>query len=186
MKYRFYGFTLMIYFLLITAFTVSIDAFACGFSLSFLKGKKILIVTSISLTVFAMCLVTNYLATVLNGLLTEKISCLGGLILIGVGIFNLLKKDEKTLANNHGVFTQSLFLGFAVGLDGAVANLSLAIMGINAFYVPLIIALMHALTISLGILLARSIPVKKLGKIKFLPPLVLILLGAYKTLGFFI
>lgn len=176
----------MIYFLLITAFTVSIDSFACGFSLSFVKGKKAFIVFGVTLTVFVMCLIANYLATFLSTFLTDKISCLGGLILIGVGIYNLVKKDKETVESNKGIIKQSLISGFAVGLDGAVANLSLAIMGINAFYVPVIIALMHSFTISLGILLANSIFAKRLGKVKVLPPLILILLGIYKTLGFFI
>lgn len=176
----------MIYFLLITALMVSIDSFACGFSLSFLKGKKVFIVLGITITVFVMCLFSNYLATFLNGFLTEKISSLGGLILIGVGVYNLLKKDDTSLKDNKGIIKQSLISGFAVGLDGAVANLSLAIMGINAFYVPVVIALMHALTISFGILLANSIFARKLSKVNFLPPLILILLGVYKTLSFFI
>ncbi len=176
----------MIYFLLLTAFTVSIDSFACGFSLSYLKGKKIYIVLGITLTVFVMCLIANYLATFLSGFLTEKICSLGGLILIGIGVYNLVKKDDEPKPSNKGIIKQSLISGFAVGLDGAVANLSLALMGINAFYVPIIIAVMHALTITLGILTAKTIFARRLGKVNFIPPLVLILMGIYKTLGFFI
>ncbi len=176
----------MIYFLLLTAFTVSIDSFACGFSLSFIKGKKIFIVLGVTLTVFVMCLITNYLASFLSNYLTERTTSLGGVILIGVGIYNLLKKDDENNLSNNNIVKQSLISGFAVGLDGAVANLSLAIMGINAFYVPVIIALMHALTISLGIILAKSLFAQKFSKFKFIPPLVLICLGVYKTLGFFI
>ena len=76
--------------------------------------------------------------------------------------------------------------GFAVGIDGATANLSLSLMGLNAFYVPLTIALCHALMIWLGIILASVFTGKKFAKIEFLPPLILIALGGYKLLGLFI
>jgi putative Mn2+ efflux pump MntP len=177
----------MIYFLLLTALTVSIDSFVCGFSLSLGGGKKLPIVIGIALTVYVMCLSTNYLTAVFANKLSEKTACLGGLILIGVGIFNLLKKESSNKeTQNKGIIASSLFTGFAVGLDGALANLSLSLMGINSFYVPLTIAVMHAFTITLGVLLARAPFVKKFAKIGFIPPIILILLGGYKLLGLFI
>lgn len=177
----------MTYFLLITAFTVSIDSFVCGFSLALKGGKKFLIVPCIALTVFAMCVITNYAAIFFANAVTERTASLGGLILIGVGIYNLLKKetDDDSLLY-RGLLKESLITGFAVGLDGAVANLSLSLMGINAFYVPLTIALMHALTITFGIILSETQLAKKFAKIEFVPPLILILLGGYKLLGLFI
>ena len=176
----------MTYYLLLTAFTVSIDSFVCGFSLAFRKGSKIPIIIGIALTVLAMCLIANYTAVFLTKYLSEKTASLGGLILIGVGLYNLLKKDEPEKKNNKGIIKQSIISGFAVGLDGALANLSLALMGINAFYVPLTIAVMHAFTISLGVLLSKTSIAQKMGKISFLPPLVLILLGAYKLTALFL
>ena len=176
----------MTYLLLITAFTVSIDSFVCGFALSLRNCKKFHIILGIFFTVLAMCFITNYLAIFLADIITEKTASLGGIILILVGIFNLVKKDEKSNSNSHSALKQSLVSGFAVGLDGALANLSLSLMGINAFFVPITIALMHALTISFGVILSQTKLAKKFGKIKVIPPLILILLGAYKTLGFFI
>ncbi len=177
----------MIYFLLLTALTVSIDSFVCGFSLSLSGGKKLPIIIGITLTVYVMCLITNYLTAVFADKLSEKTACLGGLILIGVGVYNLLKKDKDVKdGKKRGILTQSLVSGFAVGLDGAIANLSLSLMGLNAFYVPLTIAVMHALTISLGVILARAPTIRKFAKIEFIPPVILILLGGYKLLGLFI
>ena len=174
----------MIYFLLITAFTVSIDSFVCGFSLACSVKRKIPIVVIIALTVYAMCLFTNYLAIFFTNMLTEKTACLGGIILILIGIYNLIKKNEQSLNKNK--YCQYFLTGFAVGLDGAFANLSLSIMGINAFYVPIVIALMHALMIALGISLSSTNISKKFAKIKYFAPLLLILLGTYKFCGFFI
>ena len=175
----------MIYFLILTALTVSIDSFVCGFSLSLSSGKKPLIVLGIATTVFVMCLLTNYGVTFFADKITDKTASLGGLILIGVGIYNLLKKDTVKSTDKFA-FKEVLISGFAVGLDGALANLSLSLMGINAFYVPVIIAVTHALMIALGILLSSAKTLKKLGKIECVPPIILILLGAYKLLGLFI
>ncbi len=159
----------------------------CGFSLAFNKGKKYPIVFGIALTVFAMCLLTNYLTMLFLGYLSENLASLGGIILIAVGVYNLLKKDsDGELCEERSSFKQSLITGFAVGLDGAFANLSLSVMGINAFYVPLTIAVMHALMIAFGIFLAKSPLSRLFNKYSFIPPLILIALGAYKLLGLFI
>lgn len=178
----------MISFLIITAITVSLDSFICGFSLSYLSNKKTPIVIGIALTVFAMCLVTNYATLLFRNLITEQTSCLGGLILIAIGVFNLFnkQKEEKNNITYKSLFSQILCIGFAVGLDGSLANLSLSLMGLNAFYVPLTIAITHAILIWLGILLSQTAIGKKLGKIECISPLVLILLGGYKLLGLFI
>ncbi len=176
----------MIYFFLLTAITVSIDSFVCGFSLSFTTNKKLPVIFGIALTVFVMCLITNYLTFFFVDKITEKTACLGGIILIGVGLYNLLKKKDEQSLKPHGALKQSILTGFAVGIDGATANLSLSLMGLNVFYVPLTIAVCHALMIWLGIILAKVIPPSKFAKIEFVPPLILILLGGYKLLGLFI
>ena len=175
----------MIYFLLLTALTVSIDSLVCGFSLSLNNRKKLPIIIGITLVVLILCTTANYLAILLNNILTERLASLGGIILIAVGIFNLLKKQKQTKKHSN-ILIQSIVTGFAVGLDGAFATLSLSIMGMNAFYVPLTMTLMHALMISLGVLLAKTKLFKNLAKIEFIPPLILILLGGYKLLGLFI
>lgn len=177
----------MIYFLLLTALTVSIDSFVCGFSLSLKCKRKLPIILGITLTVFLMCLLTNYLTAFFAQKITEKTACAGGLILIAVGIYNLLKKNDDNINHeNLSAVKLSLVTGFAVGLDGALANLSLSLMGLNAFYVPVIIAIMHAIMISLGVILSNTNLIGKLAKIEFLPPCILILLGGYKLLGLFI
>jgi putative Mn2+ efflux pump MntP len=134
-----------------------------------------------------MCALTNYLTYFFAEKITEKTVSLGGLILIAVGVFNLLKEKNNTLNTEwKGAFCQSVVTGFAVGLDGALANLSLSLMGLNDFYVPIVIAFTHAIMIYLGILLSQTVLAKKFAKIEFIPPLILILLGGYKLLGLFI
>ena len=174
----------MIYFLLLTAFTVSIDSFICGFSLSATK-KRLHVVLGITLTVFVMCLTVNYLSTFFADKLNQKTASIGGIILIAVGIYNLLNKKTLQVQEQNGL-KQSIITGLAVGLDGALANLSLALMKVNQIYVPITIAIMHGVMIWLGTLLCKTKFCKKFTKIEFLPPIILILLGGYKLLGLFI
>ncbi len=175
-------------FLILTALTVSIDSFVCGFSLSFTNRKKLPVVLIIALTVLIMCLFTNFAPVFFNGFLDENASIFGGLVLIIVGLFNLVKCLKNTKANDKklAVSSKIFMVGFAVGIDGALANLSLSLMGLNALYVPITIALTHALMVYLGIVLSVTSFSRKFGKIEFLPPLVLIVLGGYKMLGLFI
>lgn len=175
----------MIYYILTTAFIVSIDSLICGLSLSLNTKKKSPIILTIALTVFIMCLATNYLTFFFKDKLNENTACIGGIVLICVGLFNLFKKNNIKLNSISSIKT-CLITGFAVGLDGAFANLSLALMGLNYFYVPLIIAFMHGIMIWLGTLISQTKGLKNLAKIGFMPPLILILLGAYKLLGLFI
>lgn len=175
----------MIPYLLLTAFTVSIDSFVCGFSLSLFGKRKYVIVLIIALTVFVMCLIANFFASMISEFLNERTAGLGGFILIGVGVYNIVKKEKKA-KGGKGIIKQSLLAGFAVGLDGAVANLSLALMGINAFYVPVIIAVMHGIMIAVGIFLANTPISQKLARFHFIPPLILICLGIYKIVGIFL
>lgn len=176
----------MIYYILLTAITVSIDSLICGFSLALSCKRKLMVILGVALTVFVMCLIANYSTVLLHDKLNEKTVAFGGLILILVGIYNLLKKSNDNTVYYDNPLTTALITGFAVGLDGAFANLSLALMGMNAFYVPLIIAVTHAFAISVGVLLSGTPVANKLAKIEFLPPLILILLGGVKLLGLFI
>lgn len=178
----------MIHYLFLTALTVSIDSFVCGFSLALINKKKLPIIIEIALTVFLMCAIVNYSTKMFNNFLTEKTSCLGGIILVFVGIYNILKSKIKknNCKTDKNISGQIFITGIAVGIDGALANLSLALMDINQFYVPITIAIMHALMIWLGIMLSSTKIARKFAKIELFSPFILICLGVYKMLGLFI
>ena len=59
-------------------------------------------------------------------------------------------------------------------------------MGINAFYVPLTIALFHGIMVFIGVSITDIPLVNKLNKYTFIAPILLIALGLYKVLGAFI
>ena len=172
----------MISFLLITAFMVSIDSFVCGFSLSQFSQKKLRIVLIVCLTVLIMCNITNYFAVFLSKYVSESLADFGGIILILVGVYNLLKQQKQDTVDVNDKYS-AFFIGFAVGLDGAIANLSLALMNINAFYVPIVIAVVHAIMVYFGILLSNTKLVLRLKKYYFIPYLILIFMGVYKLSG---
>ena len=176
----------MIGFLLLTALIVSLDALAYGFTLSLLKGRKLIVVGIITLTILVMCLFTNYFALALSQTVFKKTACLGGLVLIAIGIYNLLKSSDTDGYKGGGSIKQSIATGVVLGLDGAFANLSLSLMGNNAFFVPLTISLMHAIMLFLGVGLSKFPPLKRVLSLHFIPPVILILLGVIKLLGLFI
>ena len=134
-----------------------------------------------------MCLITNYAPVFLSNYLTKNSTLFGGLILIIIGTYNFINSFRNIPKNTNTNSRGQIFLtGVAVGLDGALANLSLSLMDINEFYVPILIAFMHAIMIWLGILLSQTKLAKKFAKIEFFPPVILIFLGVEKILGLFI
>ncbi|MBQ9513910.1 MAG: manganese efflux pump [Clostridia bacterium] len=175
----------MITFLIITSISVSIDSLVCGLSLSYLNGRKYLIVLIMTLTVFALCLIANYCASFLSNYLPDYFASFGGILLILIGVFGLFKKEKQTFSDSN-IIKQSFFSGIAVGIDGAIANISLSLMGMNSFFVPLTIALCHTVFISFGVLIGKSPIANKFGKIDVMSPIILIILGTYKLLDFFI
>lgn len=168
-------------FLLTTALTVSVDSLVCGLSLSLNSKRKFPIACLIASIVLVMCEITNYLGYALNSFFTEDVASFGGVILIAIGLFNLLSSKSKGSSLGNVIFA-----GFAVGLDGAFANLSLSLMGFNDFYVPIVIAFMHFITVLVGILLANTKALKAVSKFDFVAPLILVFLGFYKILGIFV
>ena len=174
-----------ILFLTATALTVSADSFFCGFSLSLTTKKKGEIVAGIVLTVFALCAAANLLGNFLSDIFSEEVAAAGGIILIAVGLYNLINSDVAT-AGTDKAFNKSLIVGFAVGLDGAAATLSLSLMGYTEFYVPLLITVMHLITIVLGTHLSESRLFCGMKNFKAAAPVLLIGLGAYKLISAFL
>lgn len=173
-----------VFFLLATALTVSADAFFCGFSLSLGGEKKGPVLAGICVTVLLLCIAANLLGNLLAGILTEQVSVIGGFILIAVGFYNLMNSGEPS--ERKGVLKKCVVVGFAVGLDGAAATLSLSLMGYTEFYVPLVITAMHFFTILLGSALSETRAFAKIRKAKAAAPLLLVALGAYKVISAFV
>ncbi len=172
-------------FLLVTAVAVSVDSLICGFSLQVDKKQKLTVATIISVTVLITCLFANFFGGELKNVLTKRNANLSGLILIFIGVCNLFF-SKKTSAVTGSSFKQIILTGFAVGLDGAAANLSLSITGYDSLFVPFLIAFTHFLAVSAGLFLADAKFIKTIENINFVAPVILIILGVYKVIRFFI
>lgn len=168
----------MIWILFITAFSVSIDSFFCGFYLTN-SEKKYLPSLIIAVLVFLMCLTCQLFANIINNFLNEKALYVGGIILIAIGIFNLIKKDSGKRKKRKSI-TETVVIGLTVGIDGSLGTLSLYFMGITSIFVPVLIAFFHAVLIYLGQLVKNSKYIDTLDKYKVFAPLVLIILGVLK------
>ena len=172
----------MIWIIILTSVTVSLDSLICGLSLSMSGINKKNLIIGIAVTVLIMCLVASICGTILSQILSEQVAGCGGIILVIIGVINLFKRDTE-IKSNKTAFKEVVATGFAVGLDGAFATLSLAVMGMNALYIPFIIAFFHALLIYLGTILGEK---PKRLKISIIAPFILIGLGIYKIVSAFI
>lgn len=174
------------YFLIITAITVSLDSFACGICLTKENDQPVFIVAVITLTVFLMCLFASLFARAAATLLTEKSAALGGILLIAIGFADIFKRKQNapeqiTVPSRNKYFG----VGFAVGLDGALANLSLSLMGFDSLFAPLIISLMHGVAVSFGILIGKIIKKNKSFNFDLLSSFALIVMGTLKLFELF-
>lgn len=142
--------------LLLTAVAVSLDSFCAGFSLSLNKKTSPILPAAVTLMTFLMCLATS-LATALLRAFDEKTANFAGAILLtALGATCLFRKDNASANLTPVSIGESLTVGFAVGLDAAIANLSLAGNGLE-LVAPVVFAAMHYLAVTLGQLLARRV-----------------------------
>ena len=84
---------------------------------------------------------------------------IGAIILAGLGANALRKNETDNLKDTD--FAQCLATGFGVGLDGAVANLTLAQNISDVIFVPALFAVTHFVAIFIGQCLAKNTKVEK-------------------------
>lgn len=174
--------------LITTAFTVSVDSFFCGLSLSSQYKNNFKILLGICLSVFLTCFTGAISGKFLGDFLQKYAEPLGGVILYVVAVLNALsaKTDKPKLSKpNNFDFKISLIVGFGVGLDGALACFSLVAIGYAVLSVVTITTAAHVIAITIAVCVADSSAVKKLTVIDFIPPLILAILGAVKFAFFF-
>ncbi len=171
--------------LLTTALSVSLDSFFCGLSMSVKTKKNFRFLFGISLSVLTLCFLGSTLGQKMQELLIEFSELLGGGVLLLISLFGFLKTEESELLVNEkeNVFLESLIIGFAIGLDGAMGSFSLSLMGYNKIIVPLLITGAHVLLMNFAIIISSSKAVNPLKKLKSTPYIILFLLGSYKIIS---
>lgn len=176
--------------ILTTAISVSLDSFFCGLSMSLKTDKVFSFTLGIILSVFALCLVGSFLGVSLGNALVSLSQLISGCILLLVAFSKFIKNDrsKKMLPSSttfNSVFIESIFIGLAIGLDGAVGCFSLSLIYPRGLIIPLLITALHVFLISFSIMITNSKLIRKLSNYEFIPTLILLLLGVYKILEFF-
>lgn len=140
----------------ITAVVVSLDSFMAGFSLSLNKKNSQLLPTAVALITLLLCLVTTFIGTLLVKHLNKIANYVGAALLLLLAVLSLVKRDETNNKLDDVTLTESITIGIAVGMDAAVANLSLAGSEV-ALIAPIVFGVTHYITVFLGQLLAKKI-----------------------------
>ncbi len=170
--------------LITTALSVSLDSFFCGISMSVKTKENFKFLIGISLTVLLLCLLGSGLGLKAYNALSGFSEIIGGSILIIIAIWGFFDSKNKKVPNakNDNIFLESIIIGFAIGLDGAVGSLSLSLMGYNSILVPILITVIHVILMHIAILISKSKASKILKKFENTPQIILLLLGTYKLI----
>lgn len=141
----------------ITAVIVSLDSFVAGFSLSLNKKANLLLPSSVALVTLVLCVATTVIGELLQGYLGKVVDYFGAGLLALLALTSLVKDDDVKQATLSSVtLTESVTIGVAVGMDAAVANLSLALLGVG-LVAPLVFAVTHFFTVLAGQVLAKKV-----------------------------
>ena len=144
----------------VTAVIVSLDSFVAGFSLSLNKKANLVLPSAVALITLLLCVTTTIVGEVLQAYLDKTIDYFGAALLALLALMSLIKEEEGEQANLSTVtLSESMTIGVAVGMDAAVANLSLALLGVGLL-APIVFAITHFFTVLLGQVLARKIKLK--------------------------
>ena len=176
-----------IFFLLTTAFSVSIDSFLCGLSLQAQYKEDLKMLLGITVSVFTLCFISGVCGVLVGNFLQNYANALGGIILYSVAIINSLPEVNSTSVLStptRHVFKKSLAVGIGVGLDGALACFSLTATGFNSVLVIILITLTHVITLMLAITLINVFGNANVKVIKIIPPFILAILGSIKIADF--
>ena len=163
----------------VTAVIVSLDSFFAGFSLSLNKKANLLLPSAVALITLILCLATTLIGELLQGYLGKVVDYFGAALLALLALVSLIKEDEGEQANLSSVtLRESLTIGVAVGMDAAVANLSLALLGVGMI-TPIVFAVTHFFTVLLGQVLARKV---KLAHTNIFSAVILLVLAISKMI----
>ena len=163
----------------VTAVIVSLDSFVAGFSLSLNKKANLMLPSAVAVITLLLCVATTMIGELLEGYLGKAIDYFGAGLLALLALISLVKDDEGTQAKLNAVTpSESMTIGVAVGMDAAVANLSLALLGVGLI-APIVFAITHFFTVLLGQCLAHKV---KLEHTNIFAAVILLVLAISKML----
>lgn len=140
----------------LTAVVVSLDSFMAGFSLSLNKKPSSTLPAAVALITLLLCLATSFVGKALSNFDSRTVDCFGAILLFVLAAVCLFRNDDHESKLTPVTVTESLTIGVAVGMDAAIANLSLANLGMGVI-APIVFAVTHYLTVALGQVLAKKV-----------------------------
>lgn len=152
----------------VTAVIVSLDSFVAGFSVSLNRKANTTLPSAVALITLLLCLLTSVIGRYLSAYLEHCVNYVAAALLTLLALFNLLKKEEDETARLDSVtIGESMTIGVSVGMDAAVANLSLSLdaagalsLGGIALLAPIVFGVTHYFTVFLGQVLAQKVEMK--------------------------
>ena len=145
--------------ILVTGAIVSLDSFVAGFSLSLNKKSGTMLPSAVAFITLLLCLLTTLIRNILERHVEQYVNFFGAALLLLLAVFSLIRKDEEQHSLTSVTLGESLTIGVAVGMDAAVANLSLTLNGAGLI-APILFAVMHYFTVLLGQLFAQKVVLK--------------------------
>ena len=173
-----------VFILLTTAFSVSLDSFFCGLSMSIKTKDNFKFIFGISLSVFILCILGRLIGVKTSNALLNYSEIVGGSILVIIAVIGFFENIRKNTfsSSSKNLFLESIIVGFAIGLDGSAGCVSLALSGYTSIFVPILITVVHVILLNVAILISNTTIAKRLNKYKFTPQIILFLLGSFKIL----
>jgi putative Mn2+ efflux pump MntP len=158
--------------LLLTAFSVSIDAFTAGVAISVGSRTGVKHVACVLIFTFVL----TSLALLLGVFLSKYISVFS---IIGASLLILLGTKNLACANKTTTISLNApLVGISVGMDATLACLTLSVPFLQVFAVAIIMSVFHGVFFVLGGIFSKVI--KRGNKVKFASGVFLILLGIYR------
>ncbi len=149
--------------LIFTAVAVSIDSFVVGFGVSLDKKSNLSLPSAVAIATLLLCIATSLLGAILQKYLADYVDYLSALLLLWLALESLFEKEGLQPLNNLSL-KECFAVGFTVGLDGAVANLTLYLDNFGLI-APLVITVAHFVAVLLGQNLASKLQLAKTNKL---------------------
>ena len=162
----------------ITAVVVSLDSFMAGFSLSLNKKANRILPLTVAIVTLLLCFVATTIGAVIERYIEHIANYFGAALLVSLAVFSLIRKEETSNKLSSVTFSESLTIGVAVGMDAAVAILTLIGSG-TELVAPIVFAVTHYFTVFLGQTLAKKV---QLERTNIFSAVILIVLAISKVI----
>lgn len=162
---------------------VSLDSFFAGFALSINRKFSLRTPLIISIMTLILCMLACFvgilISTNINGM-DKLFNYIGTGTLFVIGVINLFRKSNVNDKDKTTSVVQALCVGLAVGLDAAIANLSLALLGYTDIYIPILFAILHFIAVISAVLLCKIKPIRNFRHSNIISAVILITISIIK------